>query len=421
MVQMEKMDESFAQYKLKKALDYLRNKRSEDGSTCLVSLYIPEGRQISDFVSQLTDEAGTAANIKSKTTRKNVQSALEVTLGILKKLGHKAPEHGIVIFSGVTETGRMETYTIPSPSHPITIKQYICDSYFHIDHLEEHLIDKKRYGLITVDAGYATLALLQGNAIKILKSTQSNVPKKHKAGGQSAPRFQRIRIMETKQHLDHVAEMAKDYFIEDGRYEVEGLIIGGPGILKNKLVEDGHFDNRLQSKVVRIVDIGMVSDKEGMAELIEKSKEILEGTRYLEEKEFVQKWLDMVYRDDDKATYGEGEIRKSIELSALDTLLASEEIDMWRVELVCVNTGETKYISIPKTDLSKVESNPSSYFSECTSTVQVKDFKDLVEELGEQALNQGAHVEIISSATEEGQQLIHFGGLAGILRYSINF
>ena len=417
---MEKMDESFAQYKLKKAIDYLRNKRSEDGSTCLVSLYIPEGRQISDFVQQLTDEQGTAANIKSKTTRKNVQSALEVTLGKLRKLGHKAPTNGVAIFAGVTQDGKMEQFVL-NPAHPITIKQYICDAFFHIDHLEEHLIDKKRYGLIALDAGYATLAILQGNAVKILKSTQSNVPKKHKAGGQSAPRFQRIRIMETKQHLDHVAELAKDYYIEDGRYEVEGLIVGGPGILKNKLVEDGHFDNRLQAKVMRIVDIGMVSDKEGMAELIEKSKEILEGTRYLEEKEFVQKWLDMVYRDDDKATYGEAELRKAIELSALDTLLASEEIDMWRVELVCQNTGESKFLTVSKNDLAKVESNPSSYFPECTSSVQLKEFKDLVEELGEQALNQGAHVEIISAATEEGQQLIHFGGFAGILRYSLSF
>jgi peptide chain release factor subunit 1 len=221
--------------------------------------------------------------------------------------------------------------------------------------------------------------------------------------------------------LDHVAEYAKNYFIEDGRYDVAGLIIGGPGILKNKLVEDGHFDNRLQAKVMRVVDIGMVSDKEGMAELIEKSKEILEGTRFLEEKQLVQKWLDMVYRDDDKATYGEAEIRKALELSAVDKLLASEDLEFWRVELVCQNSGESKFLTIPKGDLEKVEANPSSYFPECTSPVQVKDFIDLVEEIGELALNQGAHVEIISSATEEGQQLIHFGGLAGILRYSLNF
>ena len=172
---------------------------------------------------------------------------------------------------------------------------------------------------------------------------------------------------------------------------------------------------------MRIVDIGMVSDKEGMAELIEKSKEILDGTRYLEEKKLVQKWLDLVYLDDDKATYGEGEIRKAIESAALDTLLASEEIDMWRVELTCQNTGESKFITIAKNELAKVESNPSSYFPECTSVVQVKDYIDLVEDLGEKALEQGAHVEIISSATEEGQQLIHFSGFAGILRYSINF
>jgi peptide chain release factor subunit 1 len=415
------MDESFAKYRLKKQLDYLRDKKSEDGSTCLVSLYIPEGRQISDFIQQLTDELGTAANIKSKTTKKNVQTALNVTMGKLKNIGQKAPKNGVVLFTGVTApTGKLESFVI-NPNHPITIKQYICDSYFHIDHLEEHMIDKKAYGLITVDAGNATIARLQGSSLKILKSFHSQVPKKHKAGGQSAPRFQRIRIVETSKHLSKVAEYAKDYFIEDGRYPIDGLIIGGPGLLKQKLVEDGHLDRRLQEKVIRVVDIGMVSDKEGMAELVEKSKEILEGTRYLEEKKLVQKWLNLVYKDDDKVTYGETEIRKAIELNALDTLLASEDLNLWRVELFCQGSGESKFITISKDELKKVETNPSEYFNECNTGAQVKEVRDLVDELGEAALNQGAHVEIISTATEEGQQLLHFGGLAGFLRYNINY
>lgn len=421
MVQIEKMDASYAKYKLKKNLDYLRDKRSEDGSTCLVSLYIPEGRQISDFMQQLTDELGTATNIKSKTTKKNVQTALNVTMGKLRLLGQKAPKNGVVLFTGVTApVGRLESFVI-NPNNPITIKQYICDAFFHIDHLQEHLIDKKAYGLITVDAGNATIARLQGNSLKILKSFHSQVPKKHKAGGQSAPRFQRIRISETGRHLSKVAYLAKDFFIEDGKHEVAGLIIGGPGLLKQKLVEDNHLDIRLQSIVMRTVDIGMVSDKEGMAELVEKSKEVLEGTRFLEEKKLVQNWLNLVYKDDDKATYGEAEIRKAIELGALATLLASEDINLFRVELHCLSTGESKFITVSKTELKKVESNPSEYFKECNSGTQVKNITDLVEELGEAALNQGSHVEIISSATEEGQNLIHFGGLAGILRYNINY
>ena len=419
MVQIEKMDESFAKYKLKKQIDYLRNKRSEDGSTCLVTLYIPEGRQISDFMTQLNDELGTATNIKSRITKKNVQSALTITMGKLRLIGPKAPQNGLALFTGVTEEGKMESFVI-NPTYPITIKQYICDAFFHIDHLEEHLIDRKSYGLIAIDAGNATIGYLQGNSLKILKSSHSSVPKKHKAGGQSAPRFQRIRIMETTRHLAKIAGYAKDYFIEDGRYEIAGIIVGGPGILKNKLVEDGHFDNRLQAKVLRVVDIGMVSDKEGMAELLEKAKEVLEGTRFLDEKVLVQKWLNLVYRDDEKATYGEAEIRKAIELGALETLLASDDLDMYSVELFCQQNNETKTVSVPKRDFPKVQANPTEYFKECNS-VQIKSYRDLVEELGELALNQGAHVEIITSQTEEGQQLLHFGGLAGMLRYNINF
>ncbi|MHA2363663.1 MAG: peptide chain release factor aRF-1, partial [Candidatus Hodarchaeales archaeon] len=291
MVTMEKED-SFAKYRVRKQLDYLRNKRSEDGSTCLISLYVPEGRQISDFTQELTNELGTAANIKSKTTRKNVTTALNVTIGKLRLLGQKSPKNGFAIFSGVTTGSKMETYLI-HPNSPVNKKQYICDSYFHIDHLEEHLIEKKIYGLITLDAGYGTIATLQGNRLTVLKSMQSQVPKKHKAGGQSAARFQRIRIMATHIFLKRVADTAKTLFIEDPNLQIDGLIIGGPGLIKNKLVEDNHLDNRLQPKVLRVLDVGMVSDKEGMAELVDKAQEVLEGTRFLEEKRLVQKWLNL--------------------------------------------------------------------------------------------------------------------------------
>lgn len=419
---MEKQDDSFQKYRLQKQLKQLKDKRSEDGSTCLVSLYIPEGRQVSDFVQELTDELGTAANIKSKTTRKNVQSALQVTIGQLKLVGQKAPKNGLALFTGVTTGGRMERYVI-NPNSPIGKKQYVCDSFFHIDGLEEHLVEKKTYGLITIDAGYATIATLKGNRLKVLKSSQSQVPKKHKAGGQSAPRFQRIRIMETTKFLKRVAELAKDYFVEDPNNEIAGLIIGGPGLMKQRLAEEGFFDPRLQKLVLKTVDIGMVSDREGMNELVEAAKEILEGTRYIEEKKMVQRWLDLVYRDDDKATYGEAEIRKALELGAVEMLLASEEVDMARVELTCSSGDGKAYLTVPTPKVEEIEVSPSAHWPDksCNGQVSMTNSRDLVEELGSMALDTGAHVEIISPDTEEGQQLLHFGGLAAILRYSVNY
>ncbi|MHA2364340.1 MAG: peptide chain release factor aRF-1, partial [Candidatus Hodarchaeales archaeon] len=124
----------------------------------------------------------------------------------------------------------------------------------------------------------------------------------------------------------------------------------------------------------------------------------------------------------DRATYGENEIRKAIELGAVDLLLASEDLNMTRIELTCQNTNEKRYKTIPTERVDKFESNlGQERFDFCDSIVTITKNQDLIEEIGELALETGAKVEIISPETEEGQQLLHFGGLAAILRYNINF
>jgi len=61
-------------FRLRKTLNALAGK--EGRGTELVSLYVPPGRQISDVMNMLRQEYGTASNIKSTTTRKNVQDAI---------------------------------------------------------------------------------------------------------------------------------------------------------------------------------------------------------------------------------------------------------------------------------------------------------------------------------------------------------
>ena len=56
---------SLERFRLKKILENLASK--EGRGTELISLYIPPGRQISEIVSMLKNEWGTASNIKSNT------------------------------------------------------------------------------------------------------------------------------------------------------------------------------------------------------------------------------------------------------------------------------------------------------------------------------------------------------------------
>ena len=82
---------------MRKFLSELESHRARH--TELISVYVPAGYNLDKIRQQLSGESGTARNIKSSGTRKNVQDALEKmirTLGLHKR----TPENGIAIFSG---------------------------------------------------------------------------------------------------------------------------------------------------------------------------------------------------------------------------------------------------------------------------------------------------------------------------------
>lgn len=409
---------SYTQYKFEKALTNLQKKESPDGSTCLISLYVPPNRAIADFVQELTDEIGTATNIRSKFTQKNVVSALRNVIGKLRLYGQKSPTTGIAIFAGVTADSGHKDFKIESyvfePPEPISRKLYVCDNRFHVDYLIDRLVEKDTYALLAIDSAKATIATLKGDQVEIVKSTRSGAAKKHRKGGQSSVRFARLREEAIARFIKRVADDMKQIFIEDQDYELKGIIIGGPGQIKDQIAE--YFDNRLKEKVVGIKDIGYGGDRSGINELVSESHDILEGLILMEEKRFVRQFLDALMEG--KANYGEKEVRENLQMGAVDILLVSRGIDSIRVNNTCQNCSYTDGITL-KPDL--VENYVSNLQKrQCPQCKAVKwdvEQKDLIMDLGDLAEKTGATIEIINPQTEEGRQIQSFGGICAILRY----
>ena len=69
-------------YDLKRQIEELKNCKGKH--TELISLYVPPSKQISDVTSYLKNEYSQSQNIKSKTTRKNVLSAIESIMSRIK-------------------------------------------------------------------------------------------------------------------------------------------------------------------------------------------------------------------------------------------------------------------------------------------------------------------------------------------------
>src|SRR3989344_1507102 len=163
--------------------------------TEFVSVYIPAGYELSKIIQHLGEEQGTASNIKSAVTKKNVQGALEKMIQHLKGY-HRTPENGLAIFTGniAAAEGKidMRVWSVEPPV-PLNIRIYRCDKAFVTDILEEMIVDHSAYGLVVLDKRDAMIALLRGKTIVPLQKTHSEVPGKFKAGGQSAARFARLR------------------------------------------------------------------------------------------------------------------------------------------------------------------------------------------------------------------------------------
>ncbi len=394
-------------YEFKRKLEELE--RYKGRGTELITLYIPPGKNIADVANQLRSELSQAENIKSKQTRVNVKAGLEAILQRLKMF-KKPPEHGMVIVSGVVEIDGKEKHIteIIVPPEPVPLYKYHCDSKFYLDPLKEMLKDKKLYGLIVLDRREATIGLLRGKRIEVLAYTTSMVPGKHRQGGQSSVRFERLRQIAIHEFYKKVGEKASEAFLQY-KDELLGILIGGPSPTKEEFYKGEYLHHELQRKVIGLFDVGY-TDESGLYELVEKAEDALQELDLIREKKLMNRFLKEVVKDG-LAAYGEEEVRRYLTLGAVDILLLSEDLRLERVRYRCPACGREKEETVRDGMRRKV-------VCDCGVEMEEVERKDVVLELSELAEQSGARVEILSTESEEGAMLLNaFGGIAAILRF----
>ena len=407
-------------FRLRKMINSLATK--EGSHTELITVYVPPGKQISDALNLLRNEYGTASNIKSNVTRKNVLDAIvkaQQKLKLFKDPGEK----GIVVFTGALlaqgaapGTERMESYVI-IPPEPIRIFLYRCDSRFHTEHLQEMLREKESYGILLVDANNATIAVLQGKRLEIVRQMHSGVTGKTKAGGQSARRYERLRDMQLNEYFTRVGVHANEAFL--ALDNLKGIILGGPGPTKYDFEKGGYLNYQIKDKILDVVDTAYV-EEQGVKEVMEKAPEIMKKVRYIEEKEIMQKFLYEVGHDTGMITYGEAEVRRLLQAGAVRLLILSEAVDLVRVTVKCSACGYEEQYTVKALDVASFEQGlVGKPCAKCNApSFSVVDKKDVVDDLAELSELAGTEVEVISTETEEGQMLKNaFGGIAAMLRF----
>ena len=338
--------------------------------TEFVSVYIPAGYDMNKIIQHLAQEQGTASNIKDKTTRLNVQDSLERMIRHLR-LYKSTPPNGLAAFSGniASQEGKqdLKVWSIEPPV-PVNIRMYRCDQTFVLEPLESMTRVNEIYGLLVLDNREATIGLLRGKSIQVIRDFTSSVPGKVKVGGWSQGRYARLREEAANEFYKRVADVANVEFAAIGK-DLKGILIGGPGPTKENFLNSSHVHAELKKKILAVKDIAY-TDEQGLYELVERAQDVIAESELAKEKKILNDFFTMLATNSEKAVYGAKDVMKALEYGAVDKLLISEAFDK-------------------------------------------------LEEFEEKAGAMGTMVFIISVDTKEGAQLKDLGGIAALLRYPL--
>ena len=352
--------------KLIRQLDEYKGRHTE-----LISVYVPAGASLIAVSKQLEQEKSTAANIKSKSTQKNVVEALEKIVRELKMM-KQTPSNGLAVFCGniSRKEGQQDIKFFSIEPHVLlNVKLYRCDQKFVTNPLRDLVEKRDKYGLMVIERNEATIGLLDGKNILVLEKFTSGIPGKVKAGGSSSARFGRVREFMTKEYFVRVAEALRKNL---GEIEIKGLLIGGPGPTKEEFLNETDI-GPLKNKIIAIEDIGY-SDEYGLEVLVEKAQDKLQEEEIIKEKKLIQKFFNALARNPDKVVYGLQGTEKALEMGAADQVLISENS-------------------------------------------KISDEK--INEIKKHAENSSAEILKVSTETEEGNQFLSLGGIGAFLRFKI--
>uniref|UniRef100_A0A7S2RPM0 Eukaryotic peptide chain release factor subunit 1 n=1 Tax=Mucochytrium quahogii TaxID=96639 RepID=A0A7S2RPM0_9STRA len=417
MGEEEGADKNIELWKIKKLIKSLTLARGN--GTSMISLVIPPKDQISRVGKMLTDELGTATNIKSRVNRLSVLSAITSTQQRLK-LYNRVPPNGLVVYCGtiLTDEGKEKKVNIDfEPFKPINTSLYLCDNKFHTEALAELLEDDDKFGFIIMDGNGCLYGTLCGNTRDVITKFSVDLPKKHGRGGQSALRFARLRLEKRHNFVRKCAEVAVQCFITNDRPNVKGLILAGSAEFKQVLNGSDLFDQRLKSIVIKLVDVSYGGEN-GFNQAIELSAEALANVKFVQEKKLITSFFDQISQDTGKYCFGIKDTMQALEIGAAETLLMWENLDLNRFELKNNQTGE-----ITVQMLSPEQEKDKQYFVSPEGVdLEIVEKTLLVEWFANNYKKYGTTLEFITDRSQEGSQFCKgFGGIGGLLRWKVDF
>lgn len=368
-----------------------------------MSLLLRGGHQddLAWAISHVRNELGVKNNIKKPQTAKRVKAALTMLLERLKTM-KKIPPTGCALYAGVAhepgETKSVRVMEMVVPTAPMPLKQYLCDKHFATESVVPFLATGgAKTGICVIDGAGALCVVLQDRQRHIMnRRTMSGWSSSTRRGGQSAPRFQRLRAEQEQKYITVVLEDMKRSFVrDDGTSDIEALILAGKGDKKDEL----RARLELELPVIHRNLIATVTTahggEEGLQQAINQAAPALKGCALAQELAAVKSIFDRVHGGDDCVAYGVADTVRALTLGLVDTFVVWDQ-----------HPGRV-VLSHDRSDVLRVL--PAG-----------TEGQSLLQWVSEEHAALGSELELVSNMSEDGAMFVRqLGGIAATLRFAM--
>lgn len=341
------------------------------------------------------------------------------------------------------------------PLKPLRTGMYRCDGRFHSESLLEQMSDRIAFGFVLVDGSGCHMYEVSGDTYELVwKHGDPDLPNKHGRGGQSAPRFGRLRAAARAAWVSTVATQLNTAFTDKstGNISVAGIIMCGSGDLKQQVAQrDNVLDERVRAAILpTLVDI-QYGGHAGIQEAIKKAAPLMHEQSFALQRSILTTFMNGIANETGLVAYGATDVMHAMEAGAVSSLLLSETLAYRRVTYRNVHTQETCIDFVPEdgglpstpahirsqlrsldrdASLGAFAYDPSSSASsapgsnitggESGTEWRIEAVEPLLDHLVSAVTQLGLTVNLISPASTTGAQFSSaFGGIGAILRWTL--
>ncbi len=316
----------------------------------------------------------------------DIERDFEATLGQVEEMLYHNPipgERGRVIFASASSSFFV--------AHRIGVeprRKLVLDNSPFILPLMEMRDDYEDYGIILMDSDEARVYSVRSKVLEQVGSSSIDLMNRHKKGGMSQKRFNRLR----RGAIDaFISQIVEDLEGLEGLEGMRGLVVAGPGSVKKKLVDA--LPKHLQGKVIGMVDVSIDIPP---GQLLAHGEEIASAHEREGEMLAIGELRRAIFKEE-LAAIGVNEVRDALLQGRVETLLVSKGLSIpgWICE-DCKGIHE----GVP----------PEGTCPDCGGPVSGAE---IVNELAELVERTDAEMEVVSASPF----LESIGGLGAILRY----